>query len=100
MDKAVSTDFKLDDLNIRAVENGFVVRYSKKMTDKARAKKRAANAKKKGNGPSLDYEDTYKSEERVADSVEEVLEIVSGILKGNDSDSEFSEAFNDEDDDD
>jgi len=94
------SNYKLESLNIRAADNGYIIRCEKTLTEKAKAKRRIAMAKKSKNPEVAEAAmpmDHYKSKEQVADSVEEVLKIVKGVLKKNDSNIEFDEAFDEDD---
>jgi len=85
--------YKLESLNIRAAENGYILRCEKRLTEKARAKQRIADSKK--SEPIV--MDGYKSKEQVADSLEEVLAIVKNQLSKNDANMEFDDAFDEDD---
>lgn len=100
-DKKMNKDYKLESLNIRVVENGFVVRCEKVLTDKAKAKQRIEESgNSKGDSVKIAHMEHYKSEERVADSVEDVLERIKEILKGTDKEGAFNEAFEEDNEED
>ena len=79
--------YELESINIRAVENGYVISLEKEM-------------KSKGGRMSSEVGGYVKTSQRVADSADEAIKMVTDIIKGNDDDAKFDEAFSESDGDD
>lgn len=80
-------------ITIRPVENGYIIRCEKGLDDNSRKRLRAKGRKV----TVVDLEREFKSEELVADDLDEVLSIVKKSLKGVDQKSQFAEGFDDDD---
>ena len=81
-------DYKIEGVHIRPVENGYIVRCEKALTEKARAKLRVQKK-----APTLEH---YKAKEVIADDLEDVLDAVKKLLKGSDPKTAFDEAFDED----
>jgi len=89
-DNKSNKDFKLKRAEVRVLENGYVLRVEKSMTDDARKKLRKAS--KKGE-PEIDYSAMHKSEEYAAGTLKELLKRMKEELSEYDNETEFDKAF-------